>query len=107
MSFFGSVGNLLTIISNSKVENILIVTLLLTESFLIYFNIKMFKLLENFDIIIENNNNVKNMLKNIIRMISLLGENQQLIYNYIQNHKLQAINVQKTDVPNLNRDDVK
>jgi len=93
MSFFGSVGNLLTIISNSKVENILIVTLLLTESFLIYFNIKMFKLLENFDIIIENNNNVKNMLKNIIRMISLLGENQQLIYNYIQNHKLQAINV--------------
>jgi len=84
MNFFNSIGNLLSILATTPSESILITTLLLTESFLIYFNIKILKLFDDYQEVMDNISNINNLLKNVIKMLSLLGKNQQVIYDFIQ-----------------------
>ena len=102
MNFFNSITNLLGMISSSNIENVLVTVLILTESFLIYFNIRMFKLMTEINLMSDSVNRNFNILKTILRLITILGNNQQLMFDYIQNKKL---HVSKMSVPNFSEDD--
>jgi len=66
MNFVNSFSNLISVISNSSTENILIVVLILTESFLVYFNLKILKLVGNINGVEENVDKNFHMLKNVL-----------------------------------------